>query len=76
MHRSEENIDLSFLVGREVEQVVAGIYKIIFGFDGDVRISAYSQFRYFDGREEWVWKPEPGAVQIAARTLSLLGAPG
>lgn len=23
---------------------------------------------------EWVWKPEPGASQIAAQTLTLLGA--
>jgi hypothetical protein len=41
---------------------------------GDVRISVESQFRYFDGRDEWIWKPEPGAVQGAARTLALLGA--
>jgi hypothetical protein len=43
-------------------------------FDEDVRITTYSQFSYFDGQEEWIWKPEPGATQIAARTVSLLGA--
>ncbi len=74
MYGLNKDIDLSFLDGRQVEQVAIGIYQIIFGFDEDVRISAYSEFNYFDGREEWVWKPEPGAVQIAARTLSLLGA--
>jgi hypothetical protein len=33
-----------------------------------------SQFVYFDGQREWVWKPEPGASQIAAQTLTLLSA--
>jgi hypothetical protein len=74
MYGLKSDIDLSFLNGREVEQVAIGTYQIIFGFDEDVRISAYSQFSYFDGREEWIWKPEPGAAQIAAKTVSLLGA--
>jgi len=74
MYGLSKDIDLSFLTGREVIQVAIGIYQIIFGFDEDVRISAYSQFRYFDGQEEWIWKPERGAEQIAARTVSLLGA--
>ncbi len=39
-----------------------------------MRISVQSQFSYFDGQAEWIWKPEPGAAQIAARTLALLGA--
>jgi hypothetical protein len=73
MYGLSKGLDLSFLNGRQVEQVAIGIYQIIFGFDEDVRISAYSEFSYFDGREEWVWKPEPGAAQIAARTVSLLG---
>jgi hypothetical protein len=73
MYGLNKDINLSFLGGREVGQVAIGIYQIIFGFDEDVTISAYSQFNYFDGRDEWIWKPEPGVVQIAARTLSLLG---
>ena len=67
-------IDLSFLKDRQVEQVAIGVYQIIFGFDEDVRISVERQFHYFDGQREWVWKPEPGASQIAAQTLTLLGA--
>src|SRR5207253_8531010 len=43
-------------------------------FDEDVRIYVQSQFNYFDGQAEWIWKPEPGAAQIASRTVSLLGA--
>jgi hypothetical protein len=74
MYGLNKGIDLSFLNGREVIQVAIGIYQIIFGFDEDVRISVESQFTYFDGSDEWVWKPEPGAAQIAARTVSLLGA--
>jgi hypothetical protein len=74
MYGLNKGIDLGFLAGRQVEQVAIGTYQIIFGFDDDVRISTYSQFNYFDRQEEWIWKPEPGAEQIAARTLSLLGA--
>lgn len=74
MYGLRKDIDLSFLNGREVGQVAIGIYQIQFGFDEDVRISVEGQFAYFDGQEEWVWKPEPGAALIAARTVSLLGA--
>jgi hypothetical protein len=74
MYGLSKDIDLRFLDGREVEQVAIGVYQIQFGFDEDVRISVEGQFAYFDGQQEWTWKPEPGAVQIAARTVSLLGA--
>ena len=74
MYGLSKDTDLSFLNGREVEQVAIGVYQIHFGFDEDVRISVEGQFAYFDGQEEWVWKPEPGAARIAARTVSLLGA--
>jgi|SRR5579862_417874 len=74
MYGLSENIDLSFLRGLEVGQVAIGTYQIIFGFDKDVRISVESQFIYFDGQHEWIWKPEPGSSQVAAQTLKLLGA--
>lgn len=74
MHGLSKNIDLTFLNGRLVEQVAIGVYQIIFGFDEDVRIATYMQFSYFDGHGEWIWKPEPGGVQVAARTVALLGA--
>jgi hypothetical protein len=69
-----KDIDLSFLNAREVIQVAIGVYQIQFGFDEDVIISVEGQFNYFDGQEESIWKPEPGAAQIAARTVALLGA--
>ena len=69
-----KDLDLNFLNGREVVQVAIGVYQIQFGFDEDVIIYVESQFNYFDGQEEWIWKPEPGAAQIAARTVSLLSA--
>jgi hypothetical protein len=74
MYGLKKDIDLSFLNGRQVEQVAIGTYQIIFAFDEDVKISTYIQFRYFDGQEEYIWTPEPGAAQIAARTVALLGA--
>src|SRR6267378_441565 len=60
MYGLSKDLDLNFLNGREVVQVAIGVYQI--------------QFKYFDGQEEWIWKPEPGAAQIAARTVSLLSA--
>jgi Family of unknown function (DUF6188) len=74
MYGLRNDIDLSFLNGRLVEQVAIGVYQIIFGFDEDVRISVYFEYSYFDGLDESVWKPEPGFAQIAARTVALLGA--
>jgi|SRR5208283_4060627 len=74
MYGLRKNLDLSFLNGRQVEQVAIGAYQIIFAFDEDVRISVYFQFSYFDGQAESIWQPEPGFAQIAARTVALLGA--
>ena len=74
MYGLSEDIDLSFLQDRELEHVTIGVYQVWFGFDKEVTISVESQFRYFDGQRVWVWQPETGAAQIAAQTLSLLGA--
>lgn len=74
MHGLGKDIDLSFLNGRQVELVAIGTYQIVFGLDDEVRISVYSEFNYFDGQNEWTWKPEPAAAQVAARTVSLLGS--
>jgi hypothetical protein len=74
MYGLNRDIDLSFLKGREVEQIAIGVYQIMFAFDEDVRISVEGRFSYFDGQREWVWEPEPGASQIAAQTVTLLGA--
>jgi hypothetical protein len=74
MYGLSKDIDLTFLNGREVIQVAIGVYQIQFGFDEDVTIYVHSQFNYFDGQAEWIWKPEPGAAQIASGTASLLGA--
>lgn len=74
MYGLSKEIDLSFLNGRELTQVAIGVYQVQFGFDENVRISVESYFSYSDGQEEWIWRPEPGASQIAARTVALLGA--
>lgn len=74
MYGLGKEIDLSFLTGRELIQVAIGVYQIQFGFDEDVIIYVESQFNYFDGQEEWIWNPEPGAAQVAARTVSLRSA--
>src|SRR6266704_2806431 len=74
MYGLKKEIDLSFLNGRELIQVAIGLYPTSFRFDEDVAISVEAEFSYFNGQAEWIWKPEPGAAQIAARTVSLLGA--
>jgi|ERR1700722_484303 len=74
MYGLKKEIDLSFLTGRELGQVAIGLYHVRFGFDKDVAISIEGEFRYFDGLDEWIWRPEPDASQVAARTLALLGA--
>ena len=74
MYGLKNDIDLSFLNGREVDQIAIGVYQIQLGFDEDVRISVEGGFFYFDGNNESVWKPEPGFEQIAAKTVALLGA--
>jgi hypothetical protein len=61
MYGLRNDIDLSFLNARELIQIAIGVYQIQFGFDEDVIIYVESQFNYFDGQEEWIWKPEPGA---------------
>jgi Family of unknown function (DUF6188) len=69
-----KNTDLKFLNGREVGQIAIGLYQIQFGFDEDVRISVEGEFRWFEGGNEVVWRPELGSAQIAARMVALLGA--
>jgi hypothetical protein len=74
MYGLKKGIDLNFLTGRELVQLAIGVYQVQFGFDEDVRISVESEFRYFDGQTEWIWRPELGSSSIAARVVALLGA--
>jgi uncharacterized protein DUF6188 len=73
MYGREKGVDLVFPSGREIEMVSIGAYRTNFCFDQDVVISVYSLFAYFDGDIEWAWTPEPGAEQVAGRTVALLG---
>jgi hypothetical protein len=59
VHEQKEDVDLSFLNGRELVQVRIGLYQVIFNFDEHVAISVERKFRYFDGQDEWRWQPEP-----------------
>jgi hypothetical protein len=73
MYGLKKDTDLTFLNGREVILVSIGVYQVIYGLDEDVKISVQSQFTYFDGKSESVWKTGPGCAQIASRTVALLG---
>ncbi len=74
MYGLKKDVDLGFLNGRELIQVCIGLYQTIFKFDDEVAISVEREFRYFDGQDEWTWRPEPGSSLLAARTVALLGA--
>jgi hypothetical protein len=54
MYGLSEDIDLTFLNGREVIQVAIGVYQNQFDFDEDVMIFVHRQFYYFDGQVEWI----------------------
>jgi Family of unknown function (DUF6188) len=73
MYGLDKSIDLSFLQGRELIQVRVGTYQTAFAFDEDVTISVEGEFIYCDGQQEFTWRPQPGAAEVAARTVSLLG---
>ena len=73
MHELKENVNLSFLNGRELVQVRIGLYQVIFNFDEDVAISVEGEFRYLDGQDEWKWRPESPWHPVAARTVAPLG---
>lgn len=72
MYGLKDNIDLSFLKGREVIQVAIGTYQVIFAFDEDVTVSVEAQFEYSakSGLVEW----RPGASHLAANAVGLLGS--
>jgi hypothetical protein len=74
MHGLKKKIDLSFLTGRELIQVAIGSFQVQFRFDEDVAVSVEAEFRYFDGQEEWIWRQEPSSLQVAGRTVAMLGA--
>lgn len=74
MYGLKKETDLSFLNGRELIQIAIGLHHISFRFDEEVAISVEGEFTYFDGQTECVWESEASAAQIAARTVSLLGA--
>jgi hypothetical protein len=72
MRGLDKNIDLTFLKGREAIQVAIGVHQVIFAFDGDVTISVESHFCYSSKGNSSEWRP--GAKQLAANTVQLLGA--
>lgn len=54
MYGLSKDLDLNFLSGREIEQIAIGSHEIIFAFDEDVSITVYSEFRFFDGQDEYI----------------------
>ncbi len=61
MYGLRKDIDLTFLIDREVIQVAIGVYQVQFHFDQDVCISFLCSFSFSDSQQEWTWreKSEP-----------------
>jgi len=74
MYGLDARIDLSFLRGRELQQVAVGLYQVQFHFDEDLAICIEGEFRYSDGDREVLWRQEPNSSSAAASTVALLGA--
>ena len=74
MYGLKKETDLSFLAGRELIQVAIGSFQVQFHFDEDVAVSVEAEFRYFDGRREWIWRQGPSSPEVAGRTVAILGA--
>src|ERR1700689_5329629 len=71
MYGLESDIDLSFLVGREIIQTSVGTVQVILSFDHNTAISVEQRFEYrADGRSV-VWKP--GKMDAAGPLLELIG---
>jgi hypothetical protein len=64
--------DLSFLIGRELIQVVIGSYQVQFRFDDDVAVSVEDNFAYLRPEKKDSWKP--GEHNVAGLTVGLLGS--
>jgi Family of unknown function (DUF6188) len=72
MHGLKKQLDLRFLIGRELIQVAIGTYQVIFNFDEDTSIAVEGLFEYTSKANSIQW--QPGAVIVAASTVSLLAA--
>jgi hypothetical protein len=71
MYGLKSDIDLSFLVGREIIQISVGKVQVILSFDHNTAISVEQRFEYrADGRSV-VWKP--GKMDAAGALLELIG---
>jgi hypothetical protein len=72
MHGLDKNVDLTFLIGREVIQICIGMYQVIFVFDEDVTVSVEQGFEVVTAQTSAKWVP--GEPTLASSTVALLGA--
>ncbi len=71
MNGLPEQIDLSFLEGRELIQVCVGMFQVIFGFDDQVSISVEGCYSVHSEAGESTWK---SGEKPRSDVLNLLGA--
>jgi hypothetical protein len=71
MNGLAKNVDLSFLVGRELIQIAIGIHQVIFSFDEQVTISIEGEFSLKTNEGLTTWTP--GAPRAACPAIDLLG---
>lgn len=71
MHGLTSDVDLEFIVGREVIQIAIGVHQVIVAFDQNLKISIEGEFEYITKVARVKWRPS--ASEVAAKTVGLLG---
>jgi hypothetical protein len=68
----KQDVDLSFIMGRELNQVAIGLYQVQFHFDDTVTVSVEDSFTYerLDRKDSW----KAGQLNVAGLTAELVGS--
>jgi len=72
MYGLKKELDLKFLLGRELIQIAIGVYQVTFNFDEDTSIAVEGYFEYTSQSKSIEWRP--GGALVAASTVGLLAA--
>lgn len=71
MYGLKKDIDLTFLIRREIIQVAIGMYQVLFNFDEDTSIAVEGRFEYTTNASTVEWRPgNPLAACSAVKLLS------
>lgn len=74
MYGLKPDVDLSFLIGRELIQVAVGSYDVQFHFHESVRLSVQNQIEHISKEIVHEWDGDENQPLAAASLLGLLGS--